>query len=310
MFSLRFFLWFGSSKKSLVMLLYGMAFAVLSFSELMVAVSDTYLLSQKDLLITSDSEVRFYDFEEGTFLANFYDYYNYIDIGSFVLMLSATSILLYHYSIHLRRVKLAVLIGLPLLSYLSGYLDALNIYDTDTNPDLFSYYIFQAISTTSAGILFGVSLWFIVRRMEDVPARNFIIMAAYGFVLFYITNSASVTVSPYPPFGMPSLSFLPLATCLILVGIYSCAVSLSQNLELRKSLRKITQEDRNLLLNISTAQMDIEVRKLVEGVRYKIDQEESNMAEETGIQTTFPTEEMQKYLSQVLSEIRKIDEDK
>ena len=144
-FSYRFMLWFLGNKKSVVMLLYALSFLVLSFSESMVAIGDTYLLIEKDDVISPNSEVTFYDFEEGSFFATFYDYYDYIDISSFMLMLGATSILLHSYSTKIRGIKLAILIGLPLLSYISGYLDTLNIYDTDTNPDLFSYYVFQSL---------------------------------------------------------------------------------------------------------------------------------------------------------------------
>jgi hypothetical protein len=63
---------------------------------------------------------------------------------------------------------------------------------------------------------------------------------------FCITNSASVTVSPYPPFGLMYFSFLPLATYIILVAIYSSAVSLAQNILLCKSIRDMTRQDTNL----------------------------------------------------------------
>jgi hypothetical protein len=49
--------WFSSNEKSLVILLYALSFLVLSFSELMVAIGDTYLLMQKDHVISADSEV-------------------------------------------------------------------------------------------------------------------------------------------------------------------------------------------------------------------------------------------------------------
>src|SRR5699024_1188701 len=109
-FAYRFMLWFLSNKKSVVMLLYALSFLILSFSESMVAVGDTYLLIEKDDVISRDSEVTFYDFEEGTFFATFYDYYDYIDISAFLLMLGATSILLYSYSTKIRGIKLIIIV--------------------------------------------------------------------------------------------------------------------------------------------------------------------------------------------------------
>jgi hypothetical protein len=269
----------------------------------MTAIGDTYLLLQKDSIISANSDVSFYDFEEGTFFATYYDYYDYVDIAAFVFMLGATAILLYHYSTNIRGIRLAIIIGLPLLSYISGYLDTLNIYDTDTNPDLFSYYVFQSLSTMSAGILFAISFWFVVKSMSDTAVRNFMITTAYGFILFYVTNSASVTVSPYPPFGLISLSFLPLATYLILIGIYSSAFSLSQNVSLRASIRNFASQNTNLLHNLGISQMDIQIKSMVAKFKDRILEEERDMKERTGITSNMETSEIEDYVKSVIKEI-------
>jgi hypothetical protein len=285
------------------MLLYALAFLVLCFSESMTAIGDTYLLTQKNNIITANSEVSFYDFEEGTFFATYYNYYDYVDITAFMLMLGATAILLYHYSTNIRGIKLAIIIGLPLLSYISGYLDTLNIYDTDTSPDLFSYYIFQSLSTMSAGILFAISFLFVVRSMSDTAVRNFMITTACGFILFYVTNSASVTVSPYPPFGLISLSFLPLATYLILVGIYSSAFSLSQNISLRASIRNLASQNTNLLHNLGISQMDLQIKNMVAKFKDRVLEEERDMKEQTGINSNMEVSEIEDYVKNVIKEI-------
>ena len=129
------------------------------------------------------------------------------------------------------------------------------------------------------------------------------ITTAYGFILFYITNSASVTVAPYPPFGLISLSFLPLATYLILIGIYSSAFSLSQNISLRTSIRNLASQNANLLHNIGISQMDMQVKSIVTKFKDKILEEERNMKEQTGINTTMEADEMEDYVKTVIKEI-------
>ncbi len=309
-FSLRFFSWFADNKKSLIILLYALSFSVLCFSEFIVAYADTFLLMNKNQYVNAESEIKFYDFEEGTFFAVFYDFYDYIDMAAFLLMLAATAFLLYHYSTNMSKIKIVIIICLPLLSYMSGYLDTLNIYDTDTNPDLFTYYIFQSLSTISAGILFAVSMWVVVRRMNDKTVKNFMITTACGFVLFYITNSASVTVSPFPPFGLAALSFLPLSTFLILIGIYCSALTLSQNISLRNSIRTMAAKDANLLLNLGMSQMDSQIKKMVSKFRDKIKQEEEFMTQKTGIETDLQSEEIEDYVKTVLNEIIKVKSQK
>jgi hypothetical protein len=269
----------------------------------MVAYADTFLLMNKDQYVNAKSEIKFYDFEEGTFFAIFYDFYDYIDIAAFLLMLAATAILLYHYSTKTSKIKIGIIICLPLLSYISGYLDTLNIYDTDTNPDLFTYYIFQSLSTISAGILFAISMWMVVKRMNDNTVKAFMITTACGFVLFYITNSASVTVSPFPPYGLAALSFLPLSTFLILIGIYCSALMLSQNISLRNSIRNMATKDANLLLGVGMSQMDSQIKKMVSKFTDKIKQEEELMAQKTGIETDMQKEDIEDYVKTVLNEI-------
>jgi hypothetical protein len=46
--------------------------------------------------------------------------------------------------------------------------------------------------------------------------------------------------TPYPPFGIITTSLMGLSSYLVLVGIYSSAVSLSQDSELRRDIRDIT----------------------------------------------------------------------
>jgi hypothetical protein len=157
----------------------------------------------------------------------------------------------------------------------------------------------------SAGILFAISLWIVVKSMSDTTVRNFMITTAYGFILFYITNSASVTVAPYPPFGLISLSYLPLATYLMLIGIYSSAFSLAQNISLRTSIRNLATQNANLLHNIGISQMDVELKGMIAKFKDKILEEERDMEEQTGISANMETADMKKYVKRVIKEVVK-----
>jgi hypothetical protein len=119
-FGVQFLSWFRAKQHSLSILLYGLAFLILSFSEIMAGVSDSYLiLSQRDQLVNPASDVKLYDFPEGSFFNQFYNYYDYIDYSSFFLILLATAPLLYHYGrrTDVNKLKLAVVMSLPLISY-------------------------------------------------------------------------------------------------------------------------------------------------------------------------------------------------
>jgi hypothetical protein len=304
-FALRFFSWYKSGNHSLGILLYALAFIILAVSEVFAGIGSGYLLWQKDYVITPASEVHFRSFPEGSLLDVFFSSYSYVDYSSFLLTLIASALLLYHYSKKTRTPKMIIIIVLPILGYTATILDALNIYDTDTNVNLFYYYIFQSLASISGGILFAFSFWFISKRLPESPVKTFLRIAALGFILLYLSNHTDVNSATYPQYGINSLSLLPLASYFVLFGLYSSAMSLSQDITLRQHLRSIAKNDNNLLSSIGTAQMEREVNRAVGELKEVADEQEKELAEKTGIETPVPESEIEDYLKQVIEEVAK-----
>jgi len=304
-FALTFLSWYKSKKQSIGILLYALAFLILAVSEVVSGSGSAYLLSQKDQLIMPTSEVKFSDFPDGSFFDIFFSFYRYIDYSSFLLMLIASAILLYHYTKKTSNPKLILIIALPILGYTSSILDALHIVSADTNPNLFYYYIYITLVSASAGILFGFSFWIVSKKLPESPVKTFLKITAYGFVLLYFSNNISVTIAAYPPFGVNSLSLLSLSSYFVLFGLYSSALSLSQDLTLRQHLRTLAKNDNNLLSSIGTAQMESEVKRAVEELKDVADEQEKELAEKSGIETPVPESEIEDYLKQVIEEVAK-----
>ncbi|MDW0249334.1 MAG: hypothetical protein QOA57_03450 [Nitrososphaeraceae archaeon] len=304
-FALSFLSWYKNKKQSIGILLYALAFLILAVSEVVSGSGSAYLLSQKDQWITPTSEVKFSDFPDGTFFDIFFSFYRYIDYASFLLVLFASAILLYHYSKKTSNPKIVLIIALPILGYTSSILDALHIISADTNPNLFFYYIYIALVSASVGILFAFSFWIVSKKLPDSPVKTFLKITACGFVLLYFSNNISVTIAAYPPFGVNSLSLLSLASYFVLFGLYSSALSLSQDLTLRQHLRSLAKSDNNLLSSIGTAQMETEVKRAVGELKDVADEHEKELAEKTGIETPVPESEIEDYLKQVIEEVAK-----
>jgi hypothetical protein len=304
-FALRFVSWYKNKKQSLGILLYALAFLILAVSEVISGLGSAYLLSQKDDLITPQSKVEFINFPEGSFFNIFFSFYYYIDYSSFLLTLLASALLLYHYSKKTNTPKIILIIALPILGYTTTILDALNIYDTDTNPDLFSFYIFQTLISISTGVLFGFSFWIVSKKLPESSIKTFLKITAYGFILLYLSNSVSVNQTPYPPYGVNALSLLSLSSYFVLFGLYSSALSLSQDITLRQHLRSIAKNDNNLLSSIGTAEMESEVKRAVGELKEVADEHEKELEEQTGIETPVPESEIEDYLKQVIEEVSK-----
>jgi hypothetical protein len=302
-FALSFLSWYKNKKQSIGILLYALAFLILAVSEVVSGSGSAYLLSQKDQWVMPTSEVKFSDFPDGTFFDIFFSFYRYIDYASFLLVLIASAILLYHYSKKTSNPKIVLIIALPILGYTSSILDALHILSADTNPDLFYYYIYIALVSASVGILFAFSFWVVSKKLPESPVKTFLKITAYGFVLLYFSNNISVTIAAYPPFGVNSLSLLSLSSYFVLFGLYSSALSLSQDLTLRQHLRSLAKNDNNLLSSIGTAQMETEVKRAVGELKVVADVEEKELAEKTGIETPIAENEVEDYLKQVIEEV-------
>jgi hypothetical protein len=126
-------------------------------------------------------------------------------------------------------------------------------------------------------------------------------LAAYGVILFFVASQNTVAQPTYPPFGVIAASFVGLSAYLMFLGLYSSAISVSQDAKLRQSIRKSALEEVKFLESIGTAQMEQELQKRV----LKIVKEQSdNMIEETGVQPSLSENDMKEYLEMVAKEIQ------
>jgi hypothetical protein len=304
-FAIRFVSWYRNKKNSLGILLFALAFLILAVSEVVAGIGSAYLLSLKDQVITPASKIEYRNFPEGSFLNIFFSYYSYVDYASFLLTMVASALLLYHYSKKSKRPKIILIIALPIFGYTATILDSLNIYDTDTNPNFFDYYIFQSLMSISGGILFAFSFWFISRGLPDTSVKTFLKITAFGFILLYLSNHTDVNQAAYPPYGINALSLLPLSSYFVLFGLYASGLSLSQDITLRQHLRSMAKNDNNLLSSIGTAQMEREVNRAIGELKEVADEQEKELAEKTGIETPVPENEIEDYLKQVIEEVAK-----
>ena len=128
------------------------------------------------------------------------------------------------------------------------------------------------------------------------------IIAAWGFTLFYIAGSATASQAAYPPYGLASISFVGLSCYLIYSGLYSSAVTVSQDIALRNSIRKSVTEQSKLLHDMGTAQMQQELESRVITITKKLS---DKMEEETGVEASMTVEDMKEQIEMVKKEVHK-----
>lgn len=305
-FSAKFFQWYKSSRNSKAVLLFGLSFAAAGFLISGILLVELLRLSEQEQIRTANSEVFFPDTaeERGYFYESLALIVSFVRLSSFVLLLAATILLIHSHAAKMGKIKFWVIILLPLFYYLSTTIDVLGIYVPETDNEILIYYSLAAVNLVGGGILFAIPFRQMAKKMrEDDPTRRYMMTAAYGFIFFFGLNQVAMFVAPYPPYGLIAQSISALATYMIFVGIYSTAVSMSQNMQLRQSIKRIALEDVNLLSSIGSAQMDMEVRRVVKSMKGTIDNEEKSMAEKTGIETPIPQDDMENYMKTVMEEV-------
>jgi hypothetical protein len=162
----------------------------------------------------------------------------------FVLTWIATALLLRHYSRKLGQIKYWVLVSIPLVYFLSQFQPLFLFTFTEfrlSDPVLFGivYTLLFSVSKPLGGVLFGVAFWMVARRLKDNKVKGYLIISAYGMTLLFASNQPTALILvPYPPFGLVTICFMGLASYLLYLGIYSSAVSVSEDSRLRQPLEK------------------------------------------------------------------------
>jgi signal transduction histidine kinase len=298
----QFFSWYRSNKNSIVVLFYGLSSAVLAITSTVVVFYDSYDLLSKQGEITPYSKVVYPSFEPGSITTMFHNIYNYSDLISFILVWISTALLLRHYSQKIGKVKLWVIMTIPLLYYLSSFVQFFNLYVPSSDSEQFYYYLYTSLNSTLGGFLFGIAFRSVAKAVwYNNSVKNYMIISAWGFVLLFISNQASLTAASYPPFGIATISFMGLSSYLIFVGIYSAAISVAQDAKLRDSIRKSALDESKLLVSIGSAQMEQKIRsKVVETAK----EQAYKMTQNTGIYTSLTEDDIKEYLSGILKEIK------
>ena len=230
-------------------------------------------------------------------------------ILSFILSWSATALLLRHYSHRFGRIRYWIIVSIPLAFFLTQF-QPLVFLDSFTSllpldPISLStlYTLIFTLSKSAGGILFAIAFWTIaISVRQNKVVKDYMIISAYGLALLFVSNQAIVLINGnYPPFGLAAVSFMGLSSYLILVGIYSSAISVAQDIKLRQSIRESAEEESKLLGNIGFAHMQQEIQ----GKVIRISKEyKDRMTEETGLESSVDEDEMKEYLNVVLNEIK------
>jgi hypothetical protein len=306
--SRKFFLWFKSNRDYRI-LLYGLSSATLCANALLTLVLVIILTPNQPTDLRSHAGVYRLFSTSDEVVETLNNLVTASSIISFSITWFATALLLRQRSrSQLGKVLYWVIMSIPLIYFLGQFLilfiNPFPVFGSDAvNVAVFLVLAF-ALSKPVGGILFGTAFFSAARKVTESSIKKYLLIAASGFMLFFMSNQAAFVLQfiSYPPFGFPTILLTGLSSYLIMVGIYSSAIFLSQDAMIRKSIKKLAAEETRLIESISWAQLE---RETQDKIMFVIKASQNKIDAETGIEPPSMSEdEVREYMDEVLRELK------
>jgi hypothetical protein len=310
--SRAFFSWFRSSRSNALVSKGNVLVLILALSMVayvvngLTGLANHLMILQQQLEVVTSADVAFFpEFDPESLQSQINTMYQVAGSVAYVLTWIGTVMLLRPYIHRIGKIKFYAIMGSAMVYYLISYPFFVLGYLTptgETDVDIMNNILIIGIGSVFSGIIFGAAFLSVARTLQKGSAlRDYMIIAAYGLLLFYVAGSAQLSQAAYPPFGLASVAFTGLSCYLIYTGLYSSAISVSQDLALRQSIRQSVKEQSKFLDSMGTAQMESELQTRVLKTAKKAS---DTMAEETGLESSMTEDEMKDYMEIVMNELK------
>jgi hypothetical protein len=306
--SYKFFVWF-KDRKNIITLLYCISFTFVIFSSILstIYLGNNIMNYDSDPFFTSvKTQISGYS-NYGSNLPIVIELYNYFSLLSFVTLWIPSIYLFKSYSSRFGKLKFVLISFFSILYFVLPFMASqlhlfeylLYQYDTQFN---IVYYLFFSPYKQIGGLLFGLIFLFLSRKIYRKNLQNMVRMAGLGIILFFGSQVIyGLTYITSPPFGLVTVSFQSLASCMILIGILSSVKALSVDSTIRRELYK-TGKEFELLDNISNAELQRSLNNTVSKIvkEAKIDDIPAE------INLNFNNDDYIQYTREIMDEIQKL----
>jgi len=311
--SYRFFIW-ATRKRNYVVVAYTIALAALSFNcmfSIAYVTHQTSLLNpmsvNKDVIEPSGPSIGYV----GGLSNMVNSLYQITLIIAFSTTWLATALLLYHYIGKHNLIKYCIIIGLPLLYFLGQFpmFPSFFLSFGAQDPIFFglAFTLLFNASKPIGGVFFGVALYSTCKSIKKDEVRDYVLLSSLGMILLFASNQPiALTLMSFPPFGLITISILGIASYLLVLGIYTASVSVANDTELIRFMKKSVRKEYQLLQNIGQAHREeIQLEQIKTRVLRLTDDLKDEIAEESGVQPSIQPQDLNEYIEKVLKEVKK-----
>ena len=299
-----FFSWYKFSSKNIIILIFTLSMIAYIVNGITGLAENSDMLAQQKKIITSVDVAYFPEFSIESVGSQIGMANHIVSTVAYILTWIGTVKMLFPYIKKLGKIKFWIIMGVAMIYYLIEFpLFVLGYFTPSENVDAMTNVLIFSFAGIMSGIIFGAAFLSVARTLrKGSDLRNHMIIAAYGFLLFYISGSAMASQAAYPPYGIVSISFIGISCYLIYTGLYSSAVTVSQDTTLRLSIRKSLDEQAKFLHSVGSAHMEQELQSTV----MKIAKKHSDvLTEKTGVESSMTESDIKEYMTMVLNEIHK-----
>ena len=176
------------------------------------------------------------------------------------------------------------------------------------DPITFTFILlaFLSLSKPIGGLIFGAAFWKMARTVSyEKRINTYMFISGWGIFLIYAGNQATTQLTtPFPPFGIPTITILILAAYMVSVGIYNSARLVGANNNLRKDIYRHALRP-ELLDSLGGAEMERQLQKTVKEIIINQDFQARQIDNERVASAEFDEKELRKYLEQVIEEVKR-----
>ena len=215
----------------------------------------------------------------------FFDQFSYLGklqylaaVAAFVppiLFWESTFVMLRYYTRMIGKWKFYVILTIPIVVIITQpTVVAPLIYSSSTSQELPVYVIIlgDMLPGIVGGVIFGLPYLVVRRYLSNSGAlKEAVLITAYGFIIWMLSIHMSVENAPFPPFGFVTVIAVCLSSYLILFGLSVSAKIISRNSSLRQNIRKAASYDLKFLKDIGSADMELQIEKVVRSLESKVD---------------------------------------
>jgi len=270
------------TRRNKILSLYAISFSLTAFAIMTSLIYAIYVLTyQSSFIKPYPIRVFLYSLPRSDLAISFGTILDIVSVSSFVLVWIASAVLLSAYGNRMGKLKYWVIISIPLVYFLFPFETYLpNILEPLAISSLVKVLFFGA--TKQIGALF-FSLAFVAAStlITKHDIQKYLLISAVGIaMLFGSIEIDSLLFAVYPPFGLVTISFMPMGAYLLFIGISLSATFVARDKEVRKEFYKTAISQLDLLKTIGVTQMEkelMDVHKSVEKFKSSLGTKEPRM---------------------------------